>query len=313
MHKIVLLFILFQAQNLLGQIATLPGTIGTPGGIFTITRPTITSSTEFSIGANENKTLNFTLGGSYNVGIGTYGTQESVLVANAPSSPSFNNNEGKLHIWHVSTPNYSQNSQFAPKSGGPQLLLDQRAIYSPGGPPADYYSRLQFRSTGVGFIGHTRYLQKGNVWEIKAKSYVYTYPFLADNPGYEVEDLIIRHSVGGDAITITGNTNTKHHGFTKLGNETNTPSIKMAYLTGTFANFAYTLIPHGIADPLKIVGVSVLLENSATNIIPPNYSVNAGLLYDYDINASNIVLTPQTGSLVNLQGKNVKVVITYVE
>lgn len=313
MNRIILAIAFLQSSFLIAQITTLPTSTTTSNQVTTTNLPMITSNTMFSIGANSNKTLNFSTGGSHNVGIGTYGTLESVLIQNASTTPSFNNNEGKLHIWHVSTPSITQTGPNSPKTGGPQLLLDQKAIYSPNSPPADFYSRLQFRSTGVANIGNTRYLQSGNIWEIKAKSYVYAYPFTANNPGYQDEDLIIRHSVGGSAVTITGNTNTKHHGFTKLGDQINTPNVKMVFLTGTIANAAFTLIPHGVTNPLKIISISVLVENNPINMIPPSYFINAGLHYDYDINGSNIVLTPAASSLVNLNGKLAKILVTYTE
>lgn len=316
MKKILLLFAIFQSIVVSGQIVINPEIInGTTSG----PTPTqysdfanITSNKNFAIGAGR-ETLNFVNSGTHNVGLGTYTTRSGVLVANAPTSP-FYNNHAKLHIWHPATYVATQSAPYSVFSGGPQLLLDQQAIYSPVG-TQDFYSRLQFRSSGTYQLGNTRYLQRGNTWELKAKSYVYAYPYNGSLPHFSTEDFVINHSMGGDAVTISGNSNVKHHGYTKLGNEINTPNIKMILITGNLSSNPSSFVtePHGL-DPLKIISVTALASatTTSTNLVPANNASYPNSEYSVDINGSNVILS-NSASSNNVLGWYCRVLITYIE
>lgn len=314
MKKITLFLFIFQSFNLFGQITVNPEVINgiAPSGLYH-KFANISSDKTFAIGVNK-ETLNFVAGGTDNVGLGTYTTRDGVLIQNVPTSP-FYNNHGKFHIWHHATYAATQSSPTDVFSGGPQLLLDQNAIYSPVGPPIDFYSRLQFRSTGTYSLGNSRHLKKGNTWELKAKSYVYAYPFIGSQPDFSTEDFVINHSVGGDAVTIMGNGNIKHHGYSMLGNASNTPNIKMVLITTNLASTqnAHVTAAHGL-DPLKIISVTALASTSvsASNLIPANNASYANSEYSVDINGANIILT-NSGSSTNVLSQPCKVVITYIE
>lgn len=102
------------------------------------------------------------------------------------------------------------------------------------------------------------------------------------------------------------------NGFTKLGS--NAPGVKMIKLTGTTSTFqgGAVSIPHGL-NITKILSVSVLVEKTATNLIPPGNTTIAGDEYHYQVTTSQISVTLKSANSGNLLSKPVRVLITYEE
>lgn len=120
-------------------------------------------------------------------------------------------------------------------------------------------------------------------------------------------------------LDMQGNGNVKVSGFTTLGNDASAPKIKMKKLSGTFNVNANTLgtataIPHGVADPTKIISINVLGQYAGSGgYVSNSFLTSAGYQFDYQIDGSFIYVTPKQGNSVSLVSQNIKVVITYEE
>lgn len=111
----------------------------------------------------------------------------------------------------------------------------------------------------------------------------------------------------GDALNSV---NLEVNGYTKLG--TTAPAIQVMYLTGTTAPSAGGVqnFYHGLS-PSQILGVSVLVEVSLTNLAPPNYTATFGRQYQYIVNGANIELYNDASNSSLILNKPVRIMITY--
>ena len=112
-------------------------------------------------------------------------------------------------------------------------------------------------------------------------------------------------------------------GFTKLGDDANTPKIKMKELltfnTASGASSGAGLTPpqsHGLTAS-KIISVSVLVNVTGDLWVPPVYTSDPRLNYNYFILSSNIYIQNSSTDCTlpgdHICGKPVKVLITYKE
>ncbi|MFN3847857.1 MAG: hypothetical protein ACK4NY_00440 [Spirosomataceae bacterium] len=116
---------------------------------------------------------------------------------------------------------------------------------------------------------------------------------------------------GNNVLRLYGNGNSEHQGFTKLGSDA--PSIKMKELTGTTnsVNGGAANIAHGLSQS-KILAVSVLVNGSFGNDVPPN-STYSGFGYDFFVSPTNITINNISGNDANITNRPVKILITYKE
>jgi len=113
--------------------------------------------------------------------------------------------------------------------------------------------------------------------------------------------------IGTNAPTATLEVNR----FTKLGS--NAPAIKMLKLSGTTSNtqgFGVS-IPHGL-NIAKILSVTVLVEKSATNLLPPNATA-IGDEFSFQVTTSQITVTTRVANSANILSKPFRVLVTYEE
>lgn len=120
-------------------------------------------------------------------------------------------------------------------------------------------------------------------------------------------------------LDMQGNGNVKVSGFTTLGNDASAPKIKMKKLSGTFSANANTsgtptFILHGVADPTKIITINVLGQYAGSGgYVSNSFLTSNGYQFDYQVDGSNIIVTPKQGNSASLVSQNIKVVITYEE
>ncbi|WP_309640192.1 hypothetical protein [Flavobacterium sp.] len=102
------------------------------------------------------------------------------------------------------------------------------------------------------------------------------------------------------------------NGFTKLG--TTAPAVKMIKLTGTSSNSqgGFVQVVHGLTSS-KILSVSVLVEYSSGNSVPPSYTGGTGYEYDYYISATSVVVWNKAANSANILSKPIRVLVTYEE
>lgn len=113
-------------------------------------------------------------------------------------------------------------------------------------------------------------------------------------------------------LDMQGNGNVKVSGFTTLGNDATAPKIKIIKLTTTNgATGATTPIAHGLTQS-KILSVSVLINASTGNDIPPRSSYT-GFEYDFYVSPNNIFIKNVTGNDASIVGRPVRVLVTYEE
>lgn len=120
-------------------------------------------------------------------------------------------------------------------------------------------------------------------------------------------------------LDMQGNGNVKVSGFTTLGNDAAAPKIKMKKLSGIFsananASGTATNIPHGVADPTKIITINVLGQYAGSGgFVSNSFLTSNGYQFDYQVDGVNIIVTPKQGNSASLVSQNIKVVITYEE
>lgn len=113
----------------------------------------------------------------------------------------------------------------------------------------------------------------------------------------------------GDAIIER---NTTIGGFTKLGNDATAPKIKMKKLTLTNGAAGITTpIAHGLTQS-KILSVSILINASTGNDIPP-HSTYSSFEYDFYVSSTNIFIKNVSGNDSNIVGRPVRILVTYEE
>lgn len=115
----------------------------------------------------------------------------------------------------------------------------------------------------------------------------------------------------GDAIVER---NAAIGGYTSLGESS--PKIKTKKLTVTTSSDAagYVSIAHGIVQS-KIISVSVLVNATTGNDIPPSYSSTlfTSFLYFFYATPSNIILENSNGNHTSIAGRPARILITYEE
>lgn len=120
-------------------------------------------------------------------------------------------------------------------------------------------------------------------------------------------------------LDMQGNGNVKVSGFTTLGNDVAAPKIKMKKLSGAFSPNANssgtpTFIPHGVADPSKIITINVLGQYAGSGgYVSNSFLTSNGYQFDYQIDGVNIIITPKQGNSASLVSQNIKIVVTYEE
>ncbi|AWV97551.1 hypothetical protein [Arcticibacterium luteifluviistationis] len=109
---------------------------------------------------------------------------------------------------------------------------------------------------------------------------------------------------------MTENVNTS--GFTQLGEES--PAIKLKTILDTSPDTegGTKSIPHGLTAG-QIINVSVYINNSSQNWIPPNYNSGPNYEYDYYFNNTSVVLKTMAANSSNVTDKPLKILITYTE
>jgi len=100
------------------------------------------------------------------------------------------------------------------------------------------------------------------------------------------------------------------NGYTKSGS--NAPAVKLLKLTGTTGSSQGVTTPviHGL-DSSKILSVSILLDYSVGNSIPPSYHGSVNYEYDYYITGTTIVVWTKSGNSANILSKPFRILITY--
>ncbi|XOV93547.1 MAG: hypothetical protein ACFHWX_02330 [Bacteroidota bacterium] len=117
---------------------------------------------------------------------------------------------------------------------------------------------------------------------------------------------------GSQDIATTGGLDVG--GFTTLGDDASAPAIKMKTLTGTSSSSegGATEIAHGLTLE-NIISVSVILEISSTQFLPPGFSNSAGVEYNWFIDTDGIHVQNHPTESENILSKPFKILITYVQ
>jgi hypothetical protein len=112
--------------------------------------------------------------------------------------------------------------------------------------------------------------------------------------------------------TTTPTAELEVNGYTKLGSDA--PAVKMKKLTGTTSSTQGTSVSlnHGL-NANKILSISVLVDYSAGNCVPPSYTAAANYEYNYYLNGTAISIININGNSALVLGKPVRVLITYEE
>ncbi|MFZ1527753.1 MAG: hypothetical protein WAT19_03320 [Ferruginibacter sp.] len=123
-------------------------------------------------------------------------------------------------------------------------------------------------------------------------------------------------------VKITGNTDI--NGFTQMGTTAEgAPSIKMKKITGyntpsSLNPNTWTFVPHGIADPSKILSISVIVTSGSYQLLP--HSPDAGALFTVNTDPTgggvgpSIAVGVKTSALSStVMGRPIKILITYEE
>ncbi|MCA0364239.1 MAG: hypothetical protein LCH67_09345 [Bacteroidetes bacterium] len=113
-----------------------------------------------------------------------------------------------------------------------------------------------------------------------------------------------------NAFVVRNNSNVDLWGYSKLGQFA--PHIKMLEITGNMpaANVNGTY-PHGLTDA-KILSIAVTAEVN-NQFIPPNYTGNPSLEYNYYWTAGSLYILNKNGNSSGLAGVPFKALITYKE
>ena len=137
---------------------------------------------------------------------------------------------------------------------------------------------------------------------------------LFGNPGNSAATSIfnIYHSTGGNLMSIKGDGEIQHTGYTSLG--TDAPKIKMKKLTGTTApaEGGTVDIVHGLNQD-KILAVSIFVVGVGSYLEPPNFTSFGGSQFEYDISSTRIYVNNIAGKSGNILSKDIRILITYEE
>jgi hypothetical protein len=99
-------------------------------------------------------------------------------------------------------------------------------------------------------------------------------------------------------------------GYTRLGVEA--PNVAMKKLTGTTgsAEGDSVTITHGVTS-VKILSVNIHVEHELGNLVPTEFTQDAGYEFSYRIGFSTITVYNKAGNSAGILSKPVKVLITY--
>lgn len=126
----------------------------------------------------------------------------------------------------------------------------------------------------------------------------------------DANDVSLRAN-GAEVMRLKYTGNTEISGYTELGSTA--PAIKMAKLTGTTsgAQGGTVTIAHGVANPSKILSVSIHVEYISGSSVPADYNINPGYEFTYYINGGNIVIFNKASNSANILSKPIRVLVTY--
>ncbi|WP_341228298.1 hypothetical protein [uncultured Arcticibacterium sp.] len=105
-------------------------------------------------------------------------------------------------------------------------------------------------------------------------------------------------------------------GYTTLGDDALTPSIKMKKLVGSFTSSSgggSSYIAHGLADADRILSVDVAVNVSSNVWIPENFTNTADREYNFYYNDAEVVIANKSGNSSEILNKAVRILITYEE
>ncbi|WP_341224676.1 hypothetical protein [uncultured Arcticibacterium sp.] len=111
-------------------------------------------------------------------------------------------------------------------------------------------------------------------------------------------------------LEVTENVNTA--GFTQLGEESPAIKLKTIIDTSPASQNGTKSIPHGL-NATKIINVSVYINSSVQNWVPPNYHGGPNYEYDYYFNSTNVVIKTMVNNSANVIDKPLKILITYTQ
>ncbi len=105
------------------------------------------------------------------------------------------------------------------------------------------------------------------------------------------------------------------HGYSKLGDDVDTPSIKVKTLTTTTSpsQGGSSAKSHDIDDINKIISITVLVQVLINEIIPPIYVHDNGKQFDWDIDSSDISINNSNSNSYNILSKGVIITIIWKE
>jgi hypothetical protein len=111
-------------------------------------------------------------------------------------------------------------------------------------------------------------------------------------------------------LTVRSDGRLATNGFVQMG--ANAPALKTLELSGTLPTTAggQTLIGHGLTDG-KIMSVTAMVPQGSSQV-PPNFALNAGLLYGVYIDNGNVVVQAGSGA-TSVLGQPVRILIMYKE
>lgn len=125
--------------------------------------------------------------------------------------------------------------------------------------------------------------------------------------------------VGGssNAMTVYKNGNTDLNGFVRIGKSSeDAPRIKTRKITATTSadHNGDAYLSHSPIAASKILSVSVLVEWTTDQFVPPAFTSSPDLVYNYYLDSANIRIRNNTPSgSCTICNKPVKVLITYEE
>jgi hypothetical protein len=105
-------------------------------------------------------------------------------------------------------------------------------------------------------------------------------------------------------------------GYIKLGDNAATPAIKMKKLTSTtdVTQGVGVNIPHGIANPAKIISINVLVQYAGSGgWVGNSFLTTGGYQFDYQYDGANIIVTTKAGNSASIVNQAIKIVVTYEE
>jgi hypothetical protein len=139
-----------------------------------------------------------------------------------------------------------------------------------------------------------------------------------DNTDANKDNALIYGDFSADSLLLNGKVTVKDDfqakGFTKLGNTTNTPAIKVMTLKfNSSSNSGGTVNRgHGLDDS-KIIGCSVHILTPFNGLVPPNDVSFPDRHYTYFIGDGRIYIKNVIAKDANIKGRPVRVMITYEE